>query len=228
MESRKHTWSHLPKETKIPGGLEKVAVLFLTCDTPTFSLSPEYLLPTHPAALNLHTGPSKQRGESCRSQATLKAGDISLPSKKHSILVSSAQLGTAGAFSSSNSCVWLWQASPPAFASSPGMVSCRSGIRCFQPCFKEKQVLVSTKAPVRWEWCDCASQLTVLPGLDRIKRTIKGTISRASSSIFILPTEHNRFSERGQQNDQNKKRSLCQVPALTDYQSSGTEVLLCL
>lgn len=50
----------LPKDTKIQGGLEKGAFLFLTCDTPTFSLSPEYLLPTPPAALNLHTGSSEQ------------------------------------------------------------------------------------------------------------------------------------------------------------------------
>ena len=78
-----------------------------------------------------------------------------------------------------------------AFVSSPGTISCRSGIRCSQPCFKEKQVLVLPKAPVRWEWCDCASQLTVLPGLDRIERTIRGTISRASSSISTSPTEHN-------------------------------------
>lgn len=112
MESRKHTWSHLPNDTKIQGGLEKVGFLFLRCDTPSFSLSAEYLLPTHPRAVNLQAGSSRQQGESCRSQNHLKIEmSTGLPSKWHRIPISSAQLGIAGGFNSNNSSVWLWQAS---------------------------------------------------------------------------------------------------------------------
>lgn len=205
MESRKHTWFHLPNDTKIQGGLEKVGFLFLTRDTPTFSLSPEQLLPTHPGALNIQTGSSRWQGESYISQNPLKTEvGTGLPSKWHCILISSAQLGIAGAFNTSNSSVWLWQAFSSAFVSSPGTISCRSRIHCSQPFSKEKQVLVLPKPPAKCEWCDCASQLTVLPGLDRIERTVRGTISRASSSISTKPIKHNGSWKKGQLSDQNK------------------------
>lgn len=113
MESRKHTWSHLPNDTKIQWGLEKVGFLFLTGDTPTFSLSPEHLLPTHLGALNLQTGSSRQQAErKLQKPKSLKTEWVQFCPANDTVPASSAQLGIAGAFNSSNSCVWLWQASP--------------------------------------------------------------------------------------------------------------------
>lgn len=159
--------------------------LFLTCDTPTFSLSPKHFPPPHPRALNLSTGFAREQGKNCGSQNPLKTDvGMALPSKWCRVVA----LG--------------WGQQVPSFLTAPlagcsrllrfgflgRAVSCRSGTRFSQPRFKQEQVLAvpawkhgSVVVPIiRWE------ARSLRQGLSKACPPRAGSLSSLPPTLFQL------------------------------------------